>query len=81
MNALDIDEAKKSELMTQANDALVKSVKPAYDKLIAKVQEIEAKAGTVDGAWNLPDGEAFFNAALARTTTTNLQPTRFMRLV
>ncbi len=72
VNALDIDEAKKSELMAQANDALLKSVKPAYDKLIAKVQEIEAKAGTVDGAWNLPDGEAFFNAALARTTTTNL---------
>ena len=72
VNALDVDDTKKSELIAQANDVLVNSVKPAYDKLIAKVQEIEAKAGTIDGAWNLPDGEAFYNTALARTTTTDL---------
>ena len=72
VNALDIDEAKKSELLAKANNVLVSSVKPAYVKLIAKVKEIEAKAGTIDGAWNLPDGEAFYNTALARTTTTNL---------
>ena len=72
VNALDIDAEKKSELISQANEVLLNSVKPAYDKLIAKVQEIEAKAGTVAGAWNLPDGEAFFNTALARTTTTDL---------
>ena len=71
VNTLDVDDAKKSELINKANDVLVGSVKSAYDRLIKKSQEIEAKAGTVDGAWNLPDGEAFYNMALARTTTTN----------
>jgi len=72
VSALNIEESKKSELISQASDALVKSVKPAYDSLIAKVMDIEKTATTDDGAWKLPDGEAFFNNALANTTTTSL---------
>jgi uncharacterized protein (DUF885 family) len=33
---------------------------------------LRKKADTRDGAWKFPDGEAFFNNALARTTTTEL---------
>ena len=34
--------------------------------------ELEKKADARDGAWKFPDGEAFFNNALNRTTTTDL---------
>jgi len=72
VTALSIDDAQKDELIKQANTALLNSVKPSYERLIEKVMEIEAMATTDDGAWKLPDGEAFFNTALANTTTTDL---------
>lgn len=73
VNALkDIDETGKKELIKKASDALLGSVKPAYEKLMAYWTELEKKATTDDGAWKLPDGDAFYDAALKMTTTTNL---------
>ena len=72
VSALDIDESTKDDLIAEANYQLLNSVKPAYEKLIAKVTEIEKVATTEDGAWKFPDGKNFFNTALANTTTTNL---------
>lgn len=72
VDALEIDQNRKEELTKAAIDALKTKVKPAYENLIAAVKIIEEKADNVDGAWKLPDGDAFFNNALARTTTTDL---------
>lgn len=73
VNALkDIDETEKKDLIKKASDALLGSVKPAYEKLMAYWTELEKKATTDDGAWKLPDGDAFYDAALKMTTTTNL---------
>lgn len=73
VNALkDIDDAAKKELITKASDALITSVKPAYEKLMAYWNELEKKATTDDGAWKFPDGDAFYAAALKETTTTDL---------
>ena len=58
--------------MSSVEKALLESVKPAYENLIAVVKEIEAQANTKDGAWKFPEGEAFYNNALKRTTTTDL---------
>ncbi len=69
---LDIDESQYNELVSAAEKALVESVKPAYENLISAVKEIEEQATTKDGAWKFPDGEAFYNNALQRTTTTDL---------
>ncbi|RUO39431.1 DUF885 domain-containing protein [Pseudidiomarina aestuarii] len=69
---LDIEDAQFNELKGAAETALVESVKPAYDNLIAAVKELEQQADTKDGAWKFPDGEAFYNNALQRTTTTDL---------
>ncbi|NNC97815.1 MAG: DUF885 domain-containing protein, partial [Gammaproteobacteria bacterium] len=68
---LELAKEEAEALINKATAALTDSVKPAYEKLIAKTQELEAKATTDDGAWKLPDGEAFYNMALARTTTTS----------
>ncbi len=73
VNALkDIDDAAKKELISKASAALLSSVKPAYEKLMAYWNELEKKATTDDGAWKLPEGDAFYDAALKLTTTTNL---------
>jgi uncharacterized protein (DUF885 family) len=70
----DIDDATKTQLKANATKALLEVVKPAYTKLVAYWDELERKATTDDGAWKFPDGEAYYKAALERTTTTNYTP-------
>ncbi|MFP3458895.1 DUF885 family protein, partial [Psychrobacter sp. SIMBA_152] len=36
------------------------------------IAQLEKRADDRDGAWKFPDGEAFYNNALKRTTTTDL---------
>lgn len=72
VNALKIDQAEKDALITKATDALKTAVKPAYSKLINYIAQLEKRADERDGAWKFPDGEAFYNNALKRTTTTDL---------
>ena len=72
VNALEIDQAEKDALISKATEALKSAVKPAYSKLINYIAQLEKRADDRDGAWKFPDGEAFYNNALKRTTTTDL---------
>lgn len=72
VEGLEIDGSEREQLLEDARTAMLESVQPAYEQLIATVQELEAQADTRDGAWKFPDGEAFYNNALQRTTTTDL---------
>ncbi|TMP51685.1 DUF885 domain-containing protein [Pseudoalteromonas sp. S1612] len=72
VNALEIDQAEKDALISKATNALKTAVKPAYSKLINYIAQLEKRADDRDGAWKFPDGEAFYNNALKRTTTTDL---------
>ncbi|QSX32360.1 DUF885 domain-containing protein [Shewanella avicenniae] len=72
VTALAISSDEKSALIAEAKTALVNSLAPAYKTLISYIKTLEAKADTRDGAWKFPDGEAFYNRALARTTTTDM---------
>lgn len=72
VDSLDIDADKKDELMESARQAMLESVKPAYEQLISAVKDIEEQATTEDGAWKFPNGEEFYNNALQSTTTTEL---------
>ena len=72
INNLDIEDAKKEQLLNDAIAALKMSVKPGYEKLISAVKRLEKKADSRDGVWKLPEGKEFFDNALARTTTTEL---------
>lgn len=69
---LDIEQAQYDQLVSAAEQALTQSVKPAYEGLISAVEALEQQADTKDGAWKFPEGEAFYNNALQRTTTTDL---------
>ena len=72
VNKLEISQSEKDSLTVDAVDALKSAVKPAYSKLINYIAQLEKRADNRDGAWKFPDGEAFYNNALKRTTTTDL---------
>lgn len=62
----------KATLIDAATLALSHSVKPAYQKLVAHLIELETKATSDDGIWKWQDGDDFYKVALKRTTTTDL---------
>tara|TARA_R110002073_G_scaffold8207_3_gene45736 strand:+ start:19051 stop:20889 length:1839 start_codon:yes stop_codon:yes gene_type:complete len=72
VNKLKVDAKTKSNLEAQARQALLTSVKPAYEGLISFIKGQKERANSDHGAWKFPDGKAFFNNALKRTTTTDL---------
>jgi uncharacterized protein (DUF885 family) len=72
VDRLEIEQTQKDALLSEARDALIGSVKPAYEALIAAMNAQQARATTDDGAWKLPDGDAFYASRLRLFTTTNL---------
>lgn len=69
---LEISQKKKKELISKAETALTKEVKPAYQNLIVFLETQQKRANSDAGAWKFPKGEEFYANALERTTTTNL---------
>jgi len=72
VNKLEISDAEKAGLMVEVKTALTDGLKPGYDNLITYLEQLETKADSRDGVWKLPNGEAFYNNALKRTTTTDM---------
>ncbi len=72
VDKMEISDEDKKSLVNKAKEAFLSSLKPAYTSLIAFAEEQKQRATTDDGAWKFPDGQAFYNNALKRTTTTDL---------
>ncbi|HEY7754314.1 MAG TPA: DUF885 domain-containing protein [Steroidobacteraceae bacterium] len=72
VTALSIGESKEESLFARAERALLTSVRPAYDEVIAWAREMEKQATTDDGVWKLPDGTAYYDYLLENFTTTKL---------
>ncbi|MBB3168872.1 DUF885 domain-containing protein [Simiduia aestuariiviva] len=66
---LNVEASVKADLKARAKQALLNSVKPAYDRLIGVMTAQAAQAGPDDGVWKLPRGEAYYQAQLANYTT------------
>ena len=69
---LDLSDNSKKLLIDEATVALLTSVKPAYRNLISYLKSLQQQADTIDGVWRFKDGDAFYQNALKRTTTTDL---------
>ncbi|MFN7056955.1 DUF885 domain-containing protein [Hyphomonas sp.] len=67
-----LTEEAAADLLDRAADALRAAVGPAYEAAIEELLRQQAVATTDDGAWKLPDGEAFYAARLRAMTTTDL---------
>ncbi len=72
VNALEISDEHKKELIFKAEKGLLEGVKPAYEALISLLEEQQQRATTEDGVWKFPKGEKFYKIALQRTTTTDM---------
>jgi uncharacterized protein (DUF885 family) len=69
---LAIDESKRESLLARAETALLTSVKPAYEGVIAWARETQRTSTDEDGVWKLPDGIAYYDYLLKNFTTTDL---------
>ena len=72
MESAHLSDAEKAKLLASATAALLGSVQPAYQSLIAHLTELEATASNEDGVWKWKNGDSYYNVALKRTTTTDL---------
>lgn len=74
--ALDADQATKDRLLAEGRAALTGEWKRGYEGVLAALAEVQTQAAAMPdrdgGVWRLPDGEAFYNARLQLSTTTDL---------
>jgi len=68
-----IDEARAAELLAATVKALEESLRPAYEQLIAFVEEDLPNADAIaTGVHKLPRGDAYYAERLAQSTTTEM---------
>lgn len=72
VRAINLPADETDKLIADARSALQNNLAPSYQKLRSYLTELEAGADDKDGVWKFPEGEAFYNFALKRTTTTDL---------
>jgi uncharacterized protein (DUF885 family) len=72
LDASDIGEALKAELTQNAQEALMTAVKPAYESMLVMFEKHAAMTTDDDGAWKLPNAEAYYSTRLKHYTTTDL---------
>lgn len=72
IDTLEIADDEKARLNTEAKSALLNSVRPAYETLIAMFETHMALASEDDGAWKLPNGGDYYQSRLNHYTTTTL---------
>ncbi|MBI2262471.1 MAG: DUF885 domain-containing protein [Caulobacterales bacterium] len=74
--ALDTDQATRDRLLADGRAALTSEWKRGYEHVLAALAEVQQQAAAMPdrdaGVWRLPDGEAYYNARLRLSTTTDL---------
>ena len=72
VSRLQIADAEKQRLIGEARAALTGPFRHGYETLLAAWDAVAPRAHGNQGAWSLPDGEAYYNAQLRQRTTTDL---------
>ena len=76
VSALEADAATKERLLAEGRAALTGPWRRGYEGVLTALGEVGAQAGAMPdnagGVWRLPEGEAFYNARLQLSTTTDL---------
>ena len=67
-----LDEASRKRLTDDLVKNVETSVYPAYQRLIATCERLEAKTTDDDGVWKLPNGDAYYDYRLRNSTTTDM---------
>ena len=74
LGASDIDPVEQERLLRDARDALRGPFLSGYRALHARLEGEAARTHIDGGAWQLPDGERFYEFAVRLFTTTDLTP-------
>jgi uncharacterized protein (DUF885 family) len=69
-----LSDAARERLVARAQGELERTVYPAYRRLDEQLAGMRTRAGTDDGVWHLPDGEAYYDWLVRLHTTTELTP-------
>jgi uncharacterized protein (DUF885 family) len=69
-----MDQPTRDALLASVAKEIEASVYPAYRTMIAYFEEIQPRANSNDGAWSLPDGEAYYAYEVYSNTTTTMTP-------
>jgi uncharacterized protein (DUF885 family) len=76
VGALEADAATKERLLAEGRAALTGPWRRGYEGVLTALAEVGAQAEAMPdnagGVWRLPEGEAFYNARLQLSTTTDL---------
>jgi uncharacterized protein (DUF885 family) len=70
----DLTDTQRQEFLAQTIRTINSSVIPAYQALVEKLDEQIPYAPPMNGAWQLPDGDAFYASRVRHHTTTDLTP-------
>lgn len=77
---LDADAGAKARLLDSGRTALIEAVRPAYRRLIARMEAQQKSAGSDDGIWRFPAGAQQYQALLGFYTTTDMTPDQIHEL-
>ena len=72
VSKLGLNDDVRAALYERAIIAIQNDVAPAYERIIAEMERQKAAASTDDGAWKLPDGNAYYASRLQEMTTTDM---------
>ena len=75
-----IDAALHEELLREARHAVETATLPAYARLLARVESAIATQDANNGVWALPDGDAYYAAALRWNTGVGIDATQLHAL-
>jgi uncharacterized protein (DUF885 family) len=70
----EMTEPQRQDMLSGVEQAINESVIPAYQALVAKLDEQIPHAPPMNGVWQLPDGDEFYIARVRHHTTTDLTP-------
>ncbi|HEY0342207.1 MAG TPA: DUF885 domain-containing protein, partial [Steroidobacteraceae bacterium] len=71
---LDIPSERKTRWVEEAREALRKDLQPAYEQLIAVLQDQGEHTPILAGVWQIPDGDTFYAFLIRQFTTTAMTP-------
>lgn len=72
VGALQTDEATRAQLLASGRAALTGPFRAGYEEVLSALAEVRPMADSNAGVWRLPEGEAYYNARLQLSTTTDL---------
>ncbi len=74
LKKIDLSDEDRARYAADAETAIEDTVYPAYQRLIATMSDLGAKATPDAGVWAKPQGDAYYALALRQQTTTDLTP-------